>query len=296
MDDVGIQTMRALVAVADAGSVTRAAIQLGRTQPAVSLQLRRLEEIAATKLFNWEGRRLVFTREGELVLAHARRILSMSRELTAQLRASKVAGALVIGVPDLYVASFLPSILEHFAEAYPAVQIELRSQASKDLLPSLSRGELDLVLVTRRSDVAGGRFVRREPLVWAGSDRHELFRQPVLPIAVYPAGYLVRSLALAALAATERPYAIVAVSENITGLQAALTAGLAITALPKCSLSPGIREIDDRLLPRLPSIDLMTHIRGDAPKAAAVFRDFLTDQLADVAGDKIRRRSRARSP
>jgi hypothetical protein len=109
-----IRVLRSLLAVIESGSVTEAARRLGRTQPAITLQLQRLEELIGKPLFTHEGRRMSLTPDGETVVTYARSILRLHDELLARMLSPDIQGDVVLGTPDLYAAFMLPDILAVF--------------------------------------------------------------------------------------------------------------------------------------------------------------------------------------
>jgi len=172
--------LRSLISVVDTGSITETARRLGRTQPAISLQIRRLEDITGKVLFQHEGRRMALTPDGDMVLAYAKSILRLHDELLSRLSSPEVHGHVVLGTPDLYAAYMLPSILSVFKEAFPRIQVELRCALSTPTVDRVQRGEVDVALVTRMNNFTGGLVVHQERLVWiVGEHSRAQFEDPV---------------------------------------------------------------------------------------------------------------------
>ena len=173
-----IRMLRSLISVVDTGSITETARRLGRTQPAISLQIQRLEEITGKVLFHHEGRRMTSHarwRHG----AGVRKIdLAVARELLSRLSSPEVQGHVVLGTPDLYAAYMLPSILAVFKETFPRIQVELRCALSTPTVGRVQRGEVDIALVTRMNNFTRGIVVHQEQLVWIAAST----RRPSLKI------------------------------------------------------------------------------------------------------------------
>jgi DNA-binding transcriptional LysR family regulator len=165
-----IRTLRSLVSVVDTGSITETARRLGRTQPAISLQIQRLEQITGRILFS---RRMLLTPDGDMVLAYAKSILRLHDELLSRLSSPEVQGHVVLGVPDLYAAYMLPSVLSVFKEAFPRIQVELRCALSTPTVERVRRGEVDIALVTRMNDFTRGLVVHQERK--SSSDAYPIF-------------------------------------------------------------------------------------------------------------------------
>ena len=240
------ELLRSFVAIAETGSFTAAAHRVHRTQSAVSMQIRRLEELLGRALFARERRTVRLTRDGELLLSHARRILQAHREALAAFAQEELAGAVTLGAPDDYASTFLPASLARFAEAHPRVQLDFVCRPSVELVRRLDERTIDLALVTEGSGERGGTLLLRERLVWvtaAGRCAHE---QDPLPLAIFEPGCPFRRAAVDALARAGRAYRIAYTSVSLAGVHAAVDAGLAVTVMLRGSVRPGQRILDAR--------------------------------------------------
>jgi len=277
-----IRTLRSLTSVVDTGSITETARRLGRTQPAISLQIQRLEEITGKVLFQYEGRRMHLTPDGDMVLAYARSILRLHDELLARLSSPEVQGHVVLGTPDLYAAYMLPSVLAVFTEAFPQIQVELRCALSTPTVDRVQRGEVDIALVTRMNDFTRGLVVHQEQLVWIAGEHSPAPSKDPIPLALLPPGNLYREHAIEHIERAGRKWQIACVSESVSGLQAAVLAGMAVTVLGRCALGAGMREISpsEGFLP-LPKVDLLLY---KAPGVTSPAVDALHDYIAQYLG------------
>ncbi|MGH8647590.1 MAG: LysR family transcriptional regulator, partial [Gammaproteobacteria bacterium] len=238
---VGIDSelLRTFVAIADLGGFTRAAEAVNRTQSAVSMQMKRLEEdVVQRSLFERDGRQVRLTAEGQVLLGYARRILKLHGEVINTLREPHMVGSVRIGTPDDYVMRFLPGILSRFAQAYPMVQVEVHCDSSSQLL---QRQDLDLTIVTRMPGEEIGQLLRQERFVWAealGFCPHE---QTPLPLAMFNTDCFCRTWACNALDAMEREYRVAYTSPSLSALMAVVSAGLAVTAQLQSLITPDMR-------------------------------------------------------
>jgi DNA-binding transcriptional LysR family regulator len=272
--DLEISLLRTFVAVNETGSVTLAGKLVGRTQPAVTHQMQRLEKALGKPLFDGDRRQgnghITLTRDGELLLSYARTLLTLNDEIRDRFQAPDISGYVRLGVPDLYAAYLLPRVLSGFARAYPQVEIELRCSRSVHLFTALQREEIDIAVMTRQPEFGPGLTVREEPLIWvAGLEAAVLVDGP-LPLALMPVGSIYRQHALDALSGARRPWKIAAVSDSIAGLQAAVYAGLAISIFPQCALTPDLRQVGAAEgLPSLPAQEIVVQRKpgGIAPAA-----------------------------
>ena len=240
------ELLRSFVAIAETGSFTAASHRVHRTQSAVSMQIKRLEELLGRELFAREGRGIRLTRDGETLLGHARRILDAHREALAAFDPDALSGEVTVGAPDDYASTFLPPILARFAETHAKVHVNVVCQASVDLLRLLADRAVDIALITQGSGERGGTVVLREPVVWATSSRHRAHEQDPLPLALFEPGCAFRRAATESLAAAGRSARVAYTSLSIAGVHAALEAGLAVGALLRSSVRPGLRILDQR--------------------------------------------------
>ena len=280
--DFDIALLRTFVVMVDTGSLTSAGRIVGRTQPAITHQIRRLEESIGRRLFHDNRRKLSLTRDGEVLLEFARAILRLNDEARDRFQAADIAGHVTLGTPDLYASYVLPAVLENFSRAYPNVEIELRCTRSVHLHAALERGELDIALMTDQPGFRKGELVRREPLVWvAATESRPELRKP-LPLAVLPQGSVYRQIALEALGAAGMQWSIRSICDSIAGLQAAVFAGLAVSVFPGCAVVDSLRCLDKADgMPELPPIALVMHRRHVISEAAEQLAQYITRALGD---------------
>jgi DNA-binding transcriptional LysR family regulator len=242
MRDLQIDWLRSFVAAVDAGSLSGAALEVHRSQPAVSMHIKKLEAAAGCRLLQRGPRQMQLTHEGQLLLGHARRMLDLQAEAQAALQGDAVSGLVRLGVPDDYAARYLTPVLQRFAPRHGGVEIELDCAQSTALIPRVADGELDLALVSR-DHARRGTLLFHEPMVWVGSAQFEVWKRRPLPIAVYEAASLGRRSAIQSLAVQGRPYKVVYNSSSLAGQIAAVDSGLAVAALTRCSAPAHLRVL-----------------------------------------------------
>ncbi|WP_022963991.1 LysR substrate-binding domain-containing protein [Halopseudomonas pelagia] len=250
------ELLRTFVAIADQGGFTRAAQALNRTQSAVSMQMKRLEEdVLQRALFLKEGRQLGLTAEGQLLLGYARRILKLQSEVMSSLREPHMVGSVRVGTPDDYVMRFMPNILARFAQTYPMVQVELHCEPSFHLL---QRKDLDLTIVTREPGKEIGQLLRQEQIVWAQAASFDLNEQSSLPLAMFNAECFCRDWACNALDTMGRDYRVAYTSPSLSAIMAVVSAGLAITAQLQSLIPADMRILgQEDGLPSMPSASIV---------------------------------------
>ncbi len=286
MIDLDPACLRAFVAVVEAGGFTRAGLKLNRTQSAISMQIRRLEETLGAQLID-DRKKATLTHAGERILDHARRMMALNDELVGRAKGADIAGRVRIGTPDDYVSFFLPSILRRLSITHPQVEVEVRCNMSSNLMPLVDQGILDLALITRGIGVADGIAVRREPLIWAAADEALADRRP-LPLALFSPGCRFRDATLASLEAAKIPFRIAYESPSIASIGAAVCEGLAVTTMARISLMPAMKVLDASFgLPPLPDIEIALYgPRGIASPAAQAVSGSLLEVLSGDLPDR----------
>ena len=283
-----IALLRTFVAVNETGSVTLAGRLVGRTQPAVTHQMHRLEKACGTRLFEGDRRQgnghVTLTRDGEVLLGYARTVLTLSDEVRSRFQTPNVTGRVRLGVPDLYASFLLPLVLSGFAQIHPQVEIELRCSRSVHLLTALQREEIDIAVMTRQPECGAATTIREEPLIWVAAENFLLRTKRALPLALMPVGSIYRQHAINALNLAGRSWTVSAVSDSIAGLQAAVYAGLAISIFPLCALTPGLRSIGEAEgLPRLqPSEIILKRKPSGLLPAAQNLAQYIEQKLDNI--------------
>jgi DNA-binding transcriptional LysR family regulator len=251
-----LDQLRSFVAIAETGSFTRAADVVFKTQSAVSMQMRRLEERIGKPIFARDGRNSRLTEEGERLLGYARRMVRLSEETLAAFDETELQGAVRLGTPDDYADRFLPEILARFARSNPRVEVSVICEPSLTLMEMARTGDIDLSIVTACGE-ANTSVVRQEPLLWVSSQAHGIEQEDVLPLALSKGPCLWRTAALDGLASVGRKYRILYTSGNSTAISAAVLAGLAVTVFPESALRPGMWVLSEgEGFPRLPICEI----------------------------------------
>lgn len=259
--------LRSFVAGVELGSFARAADRLGRSTSAVSAQLKKLEEQAGQSLFRKEGRGLVLTPSGELLLAYARRLLELNDEAALALRGPALEGQVRLGLQEDFGEVLLPGVLGRFCRAHPKVQIEAQVARNTALLQQLCAGQLDLALLW-----GGGSL--SDPLPWPAARRQQIASVPMrwiaspqltwqvasgepLPLVAFDRECLFQRCATQALERAGIAWRTVFTSPSLAGLWAAAAAGLGVTVRTGHGLPASVCALEaDAGLPALPALSL----------------------------------------
>ncbi|ANK88122.1 LysR family transcriptional regulator protein (plasmid) [Rhizobium sp. N6212] len=235
--------LRTFLVVAETSNFSAAAQRIGRTQSAVSTQIKRLEAAIGENLFERGARGVLLTRQGIQLVPYARRVIDLLNEAAATIRSKPLDGPVRIGIPEEYSQTVLPAALAAFAVRHPAVEVTVSCDYTVRNLAALERDELDLAVVFDWSDQNKGEVLCVDPTVWVTSMVHRLHDIDPLPVATYRNSTWSRDFALRSLEQIGRSYRIAFIADTGSGLKNAVTAGLAITTLSRSSIPPGCREL-----------------------------------------------------
>lgn len=283
--------MWSFLALAEMGSVTAAAERLGRTQSAVSMQLRRLEEAAGQGLFSRQPRGVVLTPAGVRLLPYARQVAALLDQAGQELRGLPTARPLRIGLPPEYCETLLPCILDRFAPLFPQVEVTVRSDYALPSLAAMERGELDLAVVFDGASRPGqGEVLALDPTVWVTSRRHNQHLRHPLPIAVYLGSCWCDTHMRGGLEQRGIAYREAFACDTTPGFWSALRNGLAVVALARSTIPEGCRELTEADgFPLVDASCLMLHRHAEARGPAVdglvgILRAVFTEALQAQGG------------
>ncbi|MGU3541782.1 LysR substrate-binding domain-containing protein [Methylobacterium sp. A52T] len=288
--NLDMDVLRTFVTGFELGSFARAAERLGRSQSAVSTQLRKLEEQVGQPLVQKAGRGLALTAAGESLLGYAKRLLDLNDEAVDRLRGTELEGWARLGLVQDFAESWLPAVLKRFSRAYPRVRIEVQVGLGAQLAEKTLKGELDTALVWGDGgDAPHAQRVAEVPIHWIGQPDWpglaRLGREP-LPFAAFAPPCTFRSAAVAALDGGGLPWRLVFTSPSLSGLWAAAEGGLGITARTAVSLPKTLSVLDpvETGLPALPCAPLSLHqAEADLSPAVARLTDILLETIREHA-------------
>ncbi len=252
-----IDLLRSFVVIAEVRSLSRAAARVGRTQSALSQQMRRLEESVDQPLFQRTGRGVLLTHPGERLLLHAQRILRQHDEAMADLCGTGLSGTIRFGCPDDYAAVFLPSLLRQFSSQHPQAIVEVVCGPTPRLLEQLDKRAVDLAMISLPDDGATDDFIRREQLVWIGYPGLDAAQFDPLPLALSDPDTLDHIAACGALQRAGRDYRVAYASSSLAGLTALVRSGQAFAVMTQTAVPADLAILaGDRGLPPLPAVGI----------------------------------------
>jgi len=249
--------LRTFLAVEQTLSFTQASEIVHKTQSAVSMQIKKLEENIGKTLFHRLGRSIELTGDGHKLVGYAREIIEASNRAMAAFDEEALRGNVYLGTADDYAERFLPTILAGFSDSNPLVEVSVVCENTYGLRQRIKGGELDVAIVTHNEAREHSELIRREPLLWVTSARHNTQMMDPLPLAMGSPHCIWREVAISALEDINRDYRMLYTSFSATVVGAAVMAGLAVSVQPESALRPGMRVLTERDgFPTLPHAEI----------------------------------------
>ncbi|RFU45226.1 LysR family transcriptional regulator [Paraburkholderia sp. DHOC27] len=276
-----IDLLRSFAVIAEVRALSRAASRIGRTQSAVSQQMKRLEEIVDQPLLQRTGRGVVLTEPGERLLIHAQRILRLHDEAMADLSGKGLSGSVRFGCPDDYAAVFLPPLLRQFSRQHPQAIVEVVCGPTPRLLEQLKKRAVDLAMISLPQDDANGDVIRREQLVWIGYPGMDSTHFDPLPLALSDPDTLDHIAACEALQRAGRAYRVAYASSSLAGLTALVRSGQALAVMTETAVPPDLCVLSaDPGLPPLPTVGITLKFLRERPSLlTAAFAEHIRSML-----------------
>ena len=268
MKNISTDSLRTFVMIVDVGGFAKAGDFLGLSQPAVSLQIKRLEDVLGYKLFKKQGQRQVLNQYGELLLPMAKQMMQYNDAILQQFTSESITGKVRLGIPSEFAARILPSIIGDFVALYPDVSLEVKSRLSKHSLSDERQDQFDLVLaLNEQLDSEKFPIFIQDQLVWVGD--LSLAQNETVTLVTAPEGCIYRRRATQALEKAGIKYRIVYSNADLTGLIAALKEGLGITVLAKSTVPNDLAyHLHTKHLPALGSIGISLVKTASEPENA----------------------------
>ena len=278
LNNLSLDSLRTLVITQDLGGFGRASERLLRTPSAISLQMKRLQEEIGVPLFRKQGRKTLLTEQGEIALRYARRVLELNDEMIDTLRGSSLSGVVRIGFGQDFLATVLPMVIARFDALYPLVKLEVTVDVGQVLLQKVDSGDLDVVLTLGGAQKKRAQLLNELPLHWIASPSfRDRVRQP-LPLALFSPPCGCQTPGLEALERAGRTWRVAMTSPSLTGLWAAVSAGLGLTTRADLGLPPDVQTIDFGL-PPLGNIPITLHRRRGLRAPNAMRFAEITEEL-----------------
>jgi DNA-binding transcriptional LysR family regulator len=284
MKNLPMDLLRAFVTVVEFNSFTKAGELLGRTQPAISLQINRLESMLDETLLVRDGKNLALSIAGETFFDYAKQILSLNDLAVSECTKSTVMGKVRLGIPSEFATILLPKIVGRFAKAYPNVTLEVNCELSKTLLSRSGKAAHDLILALQNNPLEESEnLVKTDNLVWVSGSEYNAQKPPPVPLIVAPEGCIYRQRAIRVLNKIKQSWQIVYNIPDLTGIQYAIHEGLGVTVLAKSTVPENLKIIpNSQRYPDLGTvgISLLNVRKNTKNQAIDLLAEFLRTSLA----------------
>ena len=262
-----LDVLRTFVAISETGSFTSAANAVFRTPSAVSMQIKKLEDVLGRAVFSRDARSVSLTQDGEMLLGYARRMLAINREAVSKFIIPDITGVVRLGSPDDFGERVLPQVLKRFAQSHPSIAVDVVIDQSINLRRRMDDRALDITLLTNSVKVSmeGAEVLMTEPIVWAGAKGGCAHMREPIPVSLWEEGCAWRANALEALSREGRNYRVAYMSAHTAGQRAAILSDLAVAPLPKSFLGHEMVELTEKDgMPEMGNYSLAMIVTPDA--------------------------------
>ena len=285
-----MDALRTMVVGVELGGFSYAAGRLNRSPSAVSMQLRKLETQTGQRLFKRNGRGLILTEAGDVLLQYARRVLALNDEMGLALGAIDKGGTVRVGMPQDFTDAVLPSLLTRYSKGRPATHVEVKAGRNFALAEDVANGRLDMALAFCAGGKGGANRIATVPGVWVTRTRPTKARdtkirhtrgfteEGVVPLIVFDGPCLFRDIGIDALARAGIPWRLAMTTPSLAGLWCGVRAGLGVTVRTPLAIPRGLSIVPTGVdLPELASIDVVLYCAADPSPAARLFKDLLLE-------------------
>lgn len=282
MKNLPTDLLRTFVTLVELKGFTATAEWLGRSQPAISLQIKRLEKLLEQTLLQRQGQHIELTQAGKQLLGYAQQILALNDEAVAQFSKTAVSDKIHFGIPSEFATTLLPKIVRRFAQAYPNVTLEVTCALSKELLSQTGRNRYDLILALHDDPkMAGQSLVKKDDLVWVSGSSSDSLLPTSIPLIAAPKGCIYRQRGIDRLKTSGHQWRIVYTIPDLTGIQAAIEEGLGVTVLAKSTVPDNLHILKTGgKLPPLGNVGIsLIHQRKEPSEAILRLMDFVQASL-----------------
>lgn len=282
-----LDALRSFVTGIECGSFALAASRLCRSTSALSAQLKKLERQCEAELVVKKGRHLVLTRNGEMLMGYAHRLLALNDEAQRALKGELLQGEIRFGMPQDFGESLMPNILGKFRLQHPALRIIARVDRNQALLTALDDNALDMALLWQQeNEPREGKLISQCRLEWIQHrdlDIGTLLKQDEpLPLVMFENPCIMRSRAITCLNKAGIAWRVVFVSQSLSGIWAAVQAGLGITLRTRVGMPDNLR-VAGSILPSPGNLGIMLEQRNTTDEGArTMLGQLIEDALLDV--------------
>jgi len=245
-----LELLNTFAVVVEAGGFKEASSRLYRSQAAVSMQIKRLEEHLGHRLLERSNQGIRLTEPGKTLLGYIERLLRLNNETLSALSLEPLRGPIHFGIPTDYAQTFLKQFIPRIRDAFPELVPRITCGRSRKLREMITTGELDIAIVTSEPQFAPEKSLWSEALCWYASVGLQINSEARLPVAFLESDCALRDLAASDLKQSGLDYDPVLTSSDVANLYSAVESGMAIALLPESSVtSSKVRPVQLDQLP-----------------------------------------------
>ncbi len=283
MKQLSLDILRTFVTIVEVGNFNKAGDMLGRSQPAISLQIKKLEQQLKRKLFQKRGQGYIVNSDGKWLYDEAKKMLAINDDIFRSLSHETLRGRMRLGIPSEFASALLPSIVGEFSQRYPDVSLDVTSALSKHLLARTNTSQFDLILALSKPNAPISEekveIVRKDELVWVGDPKRSL-TAGTLPLVLAPDGCIYRSRVIEQLKQQTHSWKITYTNPDFYGLVTAIQEGLGISVLARSIIPKELEIIKDKRLPKLGYINIcLVDLDSQHPQVSKTLADYIKSRI-----------------
>lgn len=252
-----LEALRSLLAFVETGSFTRAALQVHRSQSAVSMQMKKLESDVGQRLFTKQGRDLILTQAGLALARQAHALVQLHDKTLKELKSNQHNTVLRLGCPDDYAHTILPKLVDLLRQHIHPLDLQVSCASSTLIRHQLDCGQLDAAILTRSPDSEEGHFLQSSQGAWFKHVDFEIDQQQPLPIVVFQRDCKFHQTAIEGLIKLNQPFEVIAHCGSAVALNGLIAQGLAIGAMAQVSNMQHLVAVSEPYLPNLPEVTIV---------------------------------------
>ncbi|MGF1731589.1 LysR family transcriptional regulator [Photobacterium kasasachensis] len=235
--------------VAKTGELKKAAESIFRSQAAVSMQMKKLEEVVGCTLMERSNRGIQLTAAGKTLFGYSEQFLKLNSATFSALNERDLYGQFNFGVPTDYAPDFLNSFMPVLSREIPNLEAQIVCDRSRNLRKMLGTGELDIAIVSGEAEYPDGLLLWSERLIWSASSSVNLEGMTELPVAIYDDNCIVSDMCIRGLNNAGIPYKQVFISPILANIVTAVHSGFAVSLLPESMFDADkVQEIPSGIL------------------------------------------------
>ncbi|WP_298444902.1 LysR family transcriptional regulator [uncultured Ferrimonas sp.] len=277
-----IELLESFIAVAETGNLSKAADRVCRTQSALSLQIKKLEQSTGQTLLHRDNRGVTLTEAGNKLLNYAYQLVRLNLQALDDVKFSNERQLIRLGVPTDYVRWYLQSGLIEFIREFTHYQLTIDTDVSGNLFKRLEAGEFDAIIATHWQHPENGDLLFERQFKWVGALNGQVLTKDVLQMALYPENCPIRAQVFANHQLSMRPIRVMLSTPSPQALCMAVEEDLAIAPVAEFRISERMQVLDpaEHGLPPLPAFNesLYTNPSAD-PQAMTHLRSLLSANL-----------------